>query len=163
MTISDIDNHDIDNDDIVNDDIDNDYNNTAFLSSFYSCDIILNCQRYQPHCIFLSLRYKHKIRNSIICTMKKDPRNVLLFECVLESYRRIDMILVLYVTHDTDSKITTPILISILIPDCHRKNRYVQIFYHSRINRATSLKLSGPVYHPMELMYFIQICVTYPY
>ena len=37
--------------------------------------------------------------------------------------------------------------------DCHRKNRYVQICYHSRINRATSLKCSGPVHHPMECLY----------
>ena len=47
--------------------------------------------------------------------------------------------------------------------DCHRKNRYVQIFYHSR-----------PVYHPMEqIMYmfhvyisvidFIKLFVTYLY
>ena len=58
---------------------------------------------------------------------------------------------------------------------CHRKNRYNKIFYHSRINWATSLAFSGPVYHPMEqLMYkfhlyisdnidFIQLFVTYPY
>ena len=62
-----------------------------------------------------------------------------------------------------------------ILADYHRKNRYVQICYHSRINRATSLKFSGPVYHPIEqLKYkfyvyisndidFIQLFVTYPY
>ena len=58
--------------------------------------------------------------------------------------------------------------------DCQRKNRYVQIFCHTHINRATSLTFSGPVHHPMEqLMYkfhfyisngiaFIPPFVTYP-
>ena len=59
--------------------------------------------------------------------------------------------------------------------DCQQKNRYVQIFSRTRINRATSLTFSGPVHHFMEqLMYkfhvyisngidFIQPFVTYPY
>ena len=61
--------------------------------------------------------------------------------------------------------------------DCQQKNRYVQIFGHTRIHRATSLKFSGPVYHPVEqitLAYkfhvyisngidFILPFVTYPY
>ena len=58
--------------------------------------------------------------------------------------------------------------------DCQRKNRNVQIICHTHINRATSLKFSGPVYHLMEqLMYkfhfyisngiaFIPPFVTYP-
>ena len=58
--------------------------------------------------------------------------------------------------------------------DCQRKNRYVQIFCHTHINRATSLTFSGPVHHPMEqLVYkfhfhisngiaFISPFVTYP-
>ena len=59
--------------------------------------------------------------------------------------------------------------------DCHRKKRYVQIFYHSHINQTISLKCSGPVNHPMEqLIYkfyvyfsndidFNQLFVTYPH
>ena len=58
--------------------------------------------------------------------------------------------------------------------DCQQKNRYIQIFCHTRINLAISLKFSGPVHHPMEqLMYkfhfyisniiaFIPPFVTYP-
>ena len=65
--------------------------------------------------------------------------------------------------------------IKLIYTNCHRKNGYVQIFYHSRINRATSLKFSGPVYHPMEQLIYkyyvyistdidcIQLFVTYPY
>ena len=49
------------------------------------------------------------------------------------------------------------------------------MFYHTHINQATSLKISGPVHHPMEqLMFkfhvnisngidFILPFVTYPY
>ena len=59
--------------------------------------------------------------------------------------------------------------------DCHRKNGYVKICYHCRINRATSLKFAGPVYHHMTQLtykfyvyilndiYFIQLFITYPY
>ena len=58
--------------------------------------------------------------------------------------------------------------------DCQQKNRYVLIFCHTRMNRATCLNFSGNVHHPKEqLMYkfhfyisngidFIPPFVTYP-
>ena len=68
----------------------------------------------------------------------------------------------------------TCVLLNELI-DGQQKNRYVQMFCHTRINWATSLKFSGSVYHPMEQrMYkfhvyisngidFIPPFLTYPY
>ena len=81
-----------------------------------------------------------------------------------------------YYIQETQLNIMTEnVRIDVCYTDCQQKNRYVQIFCHARIHRATSLTFSGPVYHPMEqLTYkfhvyisnginFIPPFVTYPY
>jgi len=48
-----------------------------------------------------------------------------------------------------------------LCTDCQQKSRSVQIFCHSRINQATSLKFSGPLQHSMEqLTYTFYIYIS---